>query len=98
MYEKLGEMTNEQFMSFIDPKNHVARLIIMHLFFLDFEMSQKVIGNGKSNPTRIDQSRIDNWVSRKDVTMHWIQQIQFGLPESHKPHGEWIAKRTRDRL
>lgn len=98
MYEKLGEMTNAQFMSFIDPKNHISRLLIMHMFFLDFEMSLKVIGNWERKPTQLEDAKLDTWVARKDVTSHWIQQIQSGLPEEYKPYGDWIAKRIKYRL
>lgn len=95
MYERLGEFTNDQFMSFIDPSNHVARLVIMHIFYLDFEMSKKAIGYDNDQATLMGRSRISNWVHRQNITRHWMWQIQQGLSEEYKPFGQWIVDLTR---
>lgn len=88
-------MSNEDFMSLMDPTHYVGRLILMHLFFLDFNMSMKVIQSGLKDPARLATMRIENWVARKDMTKRWLGQLHDGLPKHYKPYGRWLIDLIR---
>lgn len=84
LYDGLGKLSNDDFTSFIDTKNHTSQLVIMHMLVLEFVMSRKVMeGDGRS---RLGQK---GYYCRKAMSKVWVQQILSRLPLKYCEYGEW---------
>jgi hypothetical protein len=84
LYSRFGQMSNEEFASFTDPKNHTAQIILANFFLIDH-----CIGEAISS----DAERAVNF--RKHVVLIWIEQVAASLPPDLKPYMEWTLDFTR---
>lgn len=93
-YDGLGDLSSQDFASFIDPENHVSQLVIMHMLVLDYVMSRKTIlvepfttsgrpGSTKGHDTRKGMSKI------------WIEQMLVRLPLDLHKYAEWPVSFVR---
>ncbi|KAK7221034.1 hypothetical protein V2G26_009037 [Clonostachys chloroleuca] len=90
LYERLGELSIEDFSSFVDPQNYASRLIIMHMLTLDFVMSRKDVQDG----SRLGSSEAyqKGYDCRKNMSVAWIGQMLSELPEEYRVYAEWIQR------
>ncbi|KAF5023162.1 hypothetical protein F66182_4776 [Fusarium sp. NRRL 66182] len=83
LYDGLGNLANNDFESFIDPKSYPSQLVIMHILVLEFVMSRKAVEG--SNRQR-------GQGCRKAMSKVWVQQIVKRLPHEYHEYGEWPIK------
>ncbi|VUC33608.1 unnamed protein product, partial [Clonostachys rosea] len=90
LYERLGELSMEEFSSFMNPQNHASRLIIMHMLTLDFVMSRKDVQDG----SRLGSSEAyrKGYDCRKNMSVAWISQMLGELPKDYQVYAEWIQR------
>ncbi|KAF7550152.1 hypothetical protein G7046_g8109 [Stylonectria norvegica] len=87
---RVGDLTAEDFTSFLDTNNHTCQLIIMHSLALGFVMSRKR-GFG---PLGFQKAHI----SRQAMSKTWIEQILKRLPVEYHPYAEWPVHFVRSAL
>ena len=88
LYNKLGDLSAEEFASFIDQENHVSRLVIIHILVLDFVMSRRVVDEEGKAP---DSSTVlrSGYDCRKSMAVIWIQKVVDQLPQEYLPYATW---------
>ncbi|CAJ0548754.1 Ff.00g023670.m01.CDS01 [Fusarium sp. VM40] len=84
LYDGLGKLSNDDFTSFIDTKNHTSQLVIMHMLILEFVMSRKAMEEG--GRSTLGQK---GYYCRKAMSKVWVQQILSRLPLKYCEYGEW---------
>lgn len=94
LYDKFGELTSEEFASFMDPGNHVSRLIILHLLALEFVMSRNEVETGDKQRLRNDIQR-EGYDCRKNMAMTWIIKMLASLPQQYHTYAGWLANFVR---
>ena len=94
LYDKFGELTAEEFASFMDPNNHVSRLIMAHLLALEFVMTRKEMGTEDNSGLRVDIHR-EGYDCRKLMAMDWIIKILRSLPQHYHTYAGWLANFVR---
>ncbi|KAK5987910.1 Sterol uptake control protein 2 [Cladobotryum mycophilum] len=88
MYDKLGELSADEFAAFVDPKNHTCRLVIIHMLAVDFIMSRRL---------PLEGSRVQYFVGlhmghdfRKAMSVLWIEDTMKALPDEYVQYGQWV--------
>jgi len=95
LYDKFGELTSEEFASFMDPNNHVSRLIIAHLLAVEFVMTRKELEAVDKPGLRVDIHR-EGYDCRKLMAMDWIIKILESLPPHYHTYAGWLANFVRE--
>ncbi|KAH7151906.1 hypothetical protein B0J13DRAFT_547104 [Dactylonectria estremocensis] len=93
-YEGLVELTSEEFATFIDPDNHVSRLVIMHMLVLDFVISRKTIVKGSTDGDKIPRCS-KAFDSNKGMFGFWIDQMLDQLPPEYEKYAMWPVNFVR---
>ncbi|KAF5526066.1 hypothetical protein CGCA056_v003551 [Colletotrichum aenigma] len=70
MYNRLGEMSSDDFVRFSAPGNHAARILLGHFFLLAQVVEMINHRRGRSREGRF----------RARVTLAWLEGIEEGLP------------------
>ncbi|KAF4334166.1 c6 transcription factor [Fusarium beomiforme] len=83
----LGNLSSNDFATFIDPNNFSSRLVIAHMLVLEFVMSRKAIEGNKRSELGKKGSQF-----RKAMSKMWVQQILQKLPPGYYEYGEWLLK------
>ncbi|KAF7547704.1 hypothetical protein G7Z17_g7533 [Cylindrodendrum hubeiense] len=94
-YEGLVELTSEDFVAFINPENHVSRLVIMHMLVLDYVISRKTAIGGRSAKHCGNLGSRKEYDYRKGISKIWIGQILERLPSEYKKYAEWPVNFVR---
>ncbi|TIC95466.1 Sterol uptake control protein 2 [Colletotrichum higginsianum] len=84
---RYGEMSHKDFLLFSSPTNHAARLVLAHLFLMDYLVA--VLGYGNSRGS----GAVEVWGR---VTLAWLEKIAAELPAELRKHAEWpliVARR-----
>ncbi|WQF83865.1 Putative fungal transcription factor [Colletotrichum destructivum] len=84
---RYGEMSHEDLLLFSSPTNHAARLVLAHLFLMDYLVA--MLGYGTSRGS----GAVEVWGR---VTLAWLEKIATGLPAEVRKHAEWplmVARR-----
>ncbi|VUC26139.1 unnamed protein product [Clonostachys rosea] len=71
--------SHEDFSAFVSPVNHVARLLIIHAFLVEYVLGQVCIA-----PTEAPSTP-----SRKNVIIAWTRQVAAALPAEMKNYADW---------
>lgn len=74
--------TNDEFQTFINPACYSGRLLIMHMFLLDYMLGQFCISPNE---------RI-LYPGRKSVVISWGKGLVKTVPPRYKPYVTWIDK------
>lgn len=91
MYNRLGEMSSDDFVRFSAPGNHAARILLGHFFLLAQVVEMINHRKGRSREGRF----------RARVTLAWLEGIEEGLARELKGYLGWplgFAKRRMGRL
>ncbi|EXK33360.1 hypothetical protein FOXG_06157 [Fusarium oxysporum f. sp. lycopersici 4287] len=84
LYDGLGNLSSNDFASFIDPTNHASQLVILHMLVLEFVMSRKSVEGDKRSALGKK-----GYHCRKAMSKVWVQQILRKLPVEYYEYGEW---------
>ncbi|GKT57780.1 C6 zinc finger domain-containing protein [Colletotrichum tofieldiae] len=85
---RYGEMSHRDFLLFSSPTNHTARLILAHVFLLDYLIA--TLGYSASRGS----GAVETWGR---VTLSWLEEIAAGLPAELTKHMEWPLEAARGR-
>ncbi|KAF4821047.1 hypothetical protein CGCSCA5_v003358 [Colletotrichum siamense] len=88
MYNRLGEMSSDDFVRFSAPGNHAARILLGHFFLLAQVVEMINHRRGRSREGRF----------RARVTLAWLEGIEEGLPGELKGYLEWPLGFARGRM
>lgn len=94
LYEKLGHLTADEYASFVNPGNHVSRLVIMHMLVLDCIMAGRVEGSDEGR--RPVTATLHRYGSRNVMACVWVGNIYANLPRELRQYAEWPARFARD--
>ncbi|KAH6867613.1 C6 transcription factor [Thelonectria olida] len=94
LYEKLGHLTADEYASFVNPGNHVSRLVIMHMLVLDCIMAGRVEGSDEKR--RPVMATLHHYGSRNVMVCVWVGNIYANLPRELRQYAEWPARFARD--
>ncbi|KAH7203069.1 uncharacterized protein BKA55DRAFT_531232 [Fusarium redolens] len=94
LYEKLGHLTANEYASFVNPGNHVSRLIIMHMLVLDCIMAGRLEGSDEKR--RPVTATLHDYDSRNIMVCVWVGNIYANLPRELRQYAEWPARFARD--
>ncbi|KAJ4182791.1 hypothetical protein NW767_013756 [Fusarium falciforme] len=94
LYEKLGHLTADEYASFVNPGNHVSRLVIMHMLVLDCIMAGRVEGSDEKR--RPVTATLHHYDSRNVMVCVWVGNIYANLPRELRQYAEWPAWFARD--
>lgn len=94
LYEKLGHLTADEYASFVNPGNHVSRLVIMHMLVLDCIMAGRVEGSDEKR--RPVTATLHHYDSRNVMICVWVGNIYANLPRELRQYAEWPAWFARD--
>ena len=75
-------MTNAEFLSFIDPLNHVGQLLIIHMFLLDYMLGQFCLAPE-------DEPKCPG---RKEIILVWTADVIRKLPIEYQQHTVWLKE------
>lgn len=87
LYNKVGELSHEEFAAFMDPNNYSSQLVIVYILVLDFVMSRKAVDEASDVPKNIVQCRT-GFDCRKSMTLIWIEKVVARLPSEYRPYAE----------
>ncbi|TQN71692.1 Sterol uptake control protein 2 [Colletotrichum shisoi] len=76
---RYGEMSHEDFLLFSSPTTHAARLVLAHLFLMDYLVA--MLGYGTSRGS----GAVEVWGR---VTLAWLEKVAAGLPAELRKHGD----------
>ncbi|KAK7222143.1 hypothetical protein V2G26_010146 [Clonostachys chloroleuca] len=71
--------SHEDFSAFVSPDNHVARLLMIHTFLVEYVLGQVCIA-----PTEAPSTP-----GRKNVIIAWTRQVAAALPTEMKSYMDW---------
>ncbi|CAI6087828.1 unnamed protein product [Clonostachys chloroleuca] len=71
--------SHEDFSAFVSPDNHVARLLMIHTFLVEYVLGQVCIA-----PTEAPSTP-----GRKNVIIAWTRQVAAALPTEMKSYVDW---------
>lgn len=74
--------TSEDFLAFTSSENFTARLLIIHMFLLDYIL-------GRSCITLLDRQK---WIGRKKVVIEWTKNLAKVLPGDYQKFIDWPLK------
>lgn len=74
-----SSFTNEEFISFINPENHVGHLLVIHMFLLDYVLGRFCIAPSDEPPCP----------GRKNVIISWTRNMADALPRDFKKYIQW---------
>lgn len=74
--------SNQDFLEFVAPDNHGARLLIVHCFLLDYVLGQFCISQDLVPPCH----------GRKNVIISWTRGVAAALPAELKGYAEWMLQ------
>ena len=83
----------KDFDSFVDPRNHVSRLVIAHMLILDCIMSGKVDGEDSRHQSFSSKNR--RYDSRNAMTCIWVENITASLPAEYRQYARFPAHCAR---
>ncbi|KHO11766.1 hypothetical protein MAA_10710 [Metarhizium robertsii ARSEF 23] len=94
LHEKAGRLSAVEFAAFIDPSNHIARLVIVHMLLLDIIMSRTICvwEDGPQFSFHETRHRYD---ARNVMAIVWMEKIYDSLPETYQPYIEWPIRFSR---
>ncbi|KAM5348779.1 hypothetical protein ACJ41O_008602 [Fusarium nematophilum] len=90
-YDGLGDLTANDFASFVDRQNHVSQLVIMHMLVLEFVMGRKSVedgGNGGPGASK-------GYDCRKAMSKIWMERMLERLPPEYHEYAEWPIRFAR---
>ena len=73
-------MDFEQFTQLIGPENHAARLLLIHMFPVDYALAKMCLGPE-------EKSRVPR---RKDTIIGWARSASANVPAKYKEYAVWI--------
>lgn len=82
LYRVPALFTHEEFHTFVNPACYSGRLLIMHMFLLDYLLGQFCISPNE---------RI-MYPGRKAVVISWGRSLARSIPSRYKPYVQWIDK------
>ncbi|KAL3302841.1 C6 transcription factor [Colletotrichum asianum] len=88
MYNRLGEMSSDDFVRFSAAGNHAARILLGHFFLLAQVVEMINHRRGRSREGRF----------RARVTLAWLEGIEEGLPGELKGYLGWPLGFARGRM
>ncbi|KPM36641.1 T-complex protein 1 subunit epsilon [Neonectria ditissima] len=93
-YDRLGDLTSKDFISFIDPNNPASQLVIMHMLALDYVMSRKTFVEKSAKPWG-SLGPSEGYDCRKGMSKIWIDKMLEQLPSEYHKYAEWPANFVR---
>ena len=75
-------MSNADFLIFVDPDQYACRLLIVHMFLLDYIMGQFMI-----SPELEPKGH-----GRKYMVISWVENVVDSLPTEYQKYAEWSRK------
>ncbi|KAG9250447.1 uncharacterized protein F5Z01DRAFT_629404 [Emericellopsis atlantica] len=90
LYEKLAQLTTDEFNSFIDPQNHVSRLVIMHMLTVVFVISRKEVGAASADHRSTATDGKGVYACRKSMAVQWVQKMISELADEYRPYSLWL--------
>lgn len=73
---------NEEFLSFIDPSNHVGQLLIIHMFLLDYILGRFCL----------PLEDAPKCPGRKEIILIWTANVIKKLPPEYQPYTIWMKE------
>jgi hypothetical protein len=88
LHEKAGRLSAGDFAEFINPDNHVARLVIVHMLLLDIILS-RTICMWEEGPQIAFQETRHRYDARNVMAIVWMENIYDSLPDMYRPYIDW---------
>ncbi|VUC37525.1 unnamed protein product, partial [Clonostachys rosea] len=74
-YNVFSQPTQEEFNAFMSPKNHVAQLLMIHFFIVEYAVGLKMI-----------PSILKSMQFKADIIRAWVSRVEGVLPDEYKSY------------
>ena len=94
IYNEVGELSHDEFLSLVKPDNYPSQLVLLHLLALDFVMSRRSVDQASDALTKATQGRT-GFDARRSMTVTWIEKIMARLPTEYRPYADGVITFVR---
>jgi hypothetical protein len=94
LYNRFGEMSNEDFLIVSDPKNYASQLLLGHFFIIDYVLGELMLNGSTSSELATPTS--DNFNIRRTTIPAWLERMTENLPLKYRKYAEWPLSFARE--
>ncbi|KAJ2899149.1 hypothetical protein MKZ38_003396 [Zalerion maritima] len=87
MYTMSNDLGNDEFVSLVDPSNHGAKLLLIHVYLCEHVLQQAYL-----IPILPCQHL------RQEIIYHWLRRVIESVPDELKKYGDWAMRFVRERV